>query len=428
MQQIKEKLVYGVLGLVLGITIERFVIAPGHRATDVEQTAAVDAASEFTLNQSTTWQDLVDKNRDVNSREANSKRETSESGSRDDRRGLADNTERAEFLARLRQLLNKQLWDEAIALYEEYLRGNEDDDQAIKDLFVEFSQRLRNDHDFDGALQLGQSYLGFDYRDVDFRIEMAANYEALNLWQKSLESYQIGLTYADALKDRKKLQLSLLNFVLRTDKRFAQDDLSTIVDLYESLIELNLDDRYLNGIYYRLAELYFKQGRQSRAIESLSMLEADGEWGLKSQQLLDDYLPPGESQSNNNAETIALARLGEHYVVDVTLGRRQNARLLIDTGASMSVLAKSYFQGAESDVESIRLGTRRFSTAGGRVRAPYYLLSSIELNSQSVKDVGVAIMDIELPPDVDGLLGMNVLKHFSFQIDQDRRELVLQAR
>jgi clan AA aspartic protease (TIGR02281 family) len=114
---------------------------------------------------------------------------------------------------------------------------------------------------------------------------------------------------------------------------------------------------------------------------------------------------------------IPLLRSGSHFLVEARLGQTQPARLLIDTGASLTMLTADTLKrrgiGAHATGKS---GT--FNTANGRVRAPIYRLDSLSVGDWQVSDLEVGVLELS-DARIDGLLGMNFLRHFQFFIDQD---------
>jgi clan AA aspartic protease (TIGR02281 family) len=102
-------------------------------------------------------------------------------------------------------------------------------------------------------------------------------------------------------------------------------------------------------------------------------------------------------------------------------------KLLIDTGASLTTLSHSSFADLPQASFNYR-GSRMFNTAGGLTRGDIYRASSIELGEMQLNDIDIAVIDYPSASNVDGLLGMNVLRHYRFEIDQDDKLLHLQPR
>ena len=61
--------------------------------------------------------------------------------------------------------------------------------------------------------------------------------------------------------------------------------------------------------------------------------------------------------------------------------------------------------------------TGLFTTANGRVSAPIYRLDSVSIGDWQVSDLDVGVLELG-DSGIDGLLGMNFLRHFQFFIDQ----------
>ena len=69
--------------------------------------------------------------------------------------------------------------------------------------------------------------------------------------------------------------------------------------------------------------------------------------------------------------------------------------------------------------------TRVFNTANGRVRAPVFVLDSLTVGDWQVNQLEVGVLALHGNTNIDGLLGMNFLRHFQFIIDQNEALLRL---
>jgi len=129
---------------------------------------------------------------------------------------------------------------------------------------------------------------------------------------------------------------------------------------------------------------------------------------------------------NTNVEviTVPLNKIGEHFVVPVTINNTYALELMIDTGATMSVLKTSF---VEENMEDIFFNAKplTMNTANGKIDGQQLTVESFSLGGQyELKDVAVGAVPL---PDFkyDGLLGMNILNRFEFFIDQERQLLIL---
>jgi len=118
--------------------------------------------------------------------------------------------------------------------------------------------------------------------------------------------------------------------------------------------------------------------------------------------------------------TVPVTKIGGSIVVQVLLNNSVDAHLIVDTGATMTVL--SYDLGIELGLLSgsdVSLNT--VNTAGGSVQVSMTKVGILQVGSAKASNVAVAIHDL---PDaisgISGLLGMSFLKHFEVTLDADR--------
>lgn len=118
--------------------------------------------------------------------------------------------------------------------------------------------------------------------------------------------------------------------------------------------------------------------------------------------------------------TVPVTKIGGSMVVQVLFNNSVDAHLIVDTGATMTVI--SYDLGIELGLLSgsdVSLNT--VNTAGGSVQVSMTKVGKIQVGSATASNVAVAIHDL---PDgisgVSGLLGMSFLKNFEVTLDADR--------
>jgi predicted aspartyl protease len=73
----------------------------------------------------------------------------------------------------------------------------------------------------------------------------------------------------------------------------------------------------------------------------------------------------------------------------------------------------------------------KINTAGGVVDSPIYRFSSFAIGDYRIAEMQFVVMDLDnsgSKKNGDGLLGMNFLKVFNFQIDQQNSRLILKPR
>lgn len=173
---------------------------------------------------------------------------------------------------------------------------------------------------------------------------------------------------------------------------------------------------------YDYARLLIRLGDYVTAQYYLQNLQYDQQYKQSVWDLLNkiDLLKQGGKQ-------IQMARLGEHYLVVMTIELQMQTKLLLDTGASMTVIAQEVLaklpQGSYKLVESNSV----FNTANGQVRGNIYELSQIEVFGYRLANVKVAVLPMS-GREYQGLLGMNILQLFEFELNQQHAQLRLKPK
>jgi clan AA aspartic protease (TIGR02281 family) len=126
--------------------------------------------------------------------------------------------------------------------------------------------------------------------------------------------------------------------------------------------------------------------------------------------------------------TIPLQKIGGSFVVQANLNQERTAHLIVDTGASMTVLS------TDIAIDLGLLGTTdnellTVNTAGGSVQVNMNYLSSLHVGTAQAQHVAVAIHDLpDVPEQIEGLLGMSFLKHFLVTLDAEHARLILRPK
>lgn len=125
---------------------------------------------------------------------------------------------------------------------------------------------------------------------------------------------------------------------------------------------------------------------------------------------------------------IPLQTVGRSLAITVRLNGERQARLIVDTGATLTLLSRAIARDlglfADSPISSAVV-----STAGGQVPVDVVKIAAIEAGGATVYNVPVAIYDLpDAPPSIEGLLGLSFLSHFLVTLDMQRSELRLTSR
>lgn len=125
--------------------------------------------------------------------------------------------------------------------------------------------------------------------------------------------------------------------------------------------------------------------------------------------------------------SVIIGIAGSAMLVPTNVNDRYRATLLLDTGASATVLSPALLQHIGVAVP-LTAPRRLITVVGGRMLAmPVVRVDSISIGAFTIEDVEVLAYDA-LPgsPHIHGILGTNVLNHFRISIDRASRRLTLE--
>jgi clan AA aspartic protease (TIGR02281 family) len=131
---------------------------------------------------------------------------------------------------------------------------------------------------------------------------------------------------------------------------------------------------------------------------------------------------PSHAARPPQAFVVPLRRTGNALLVQVTIDGFVRAPLMVDTGASFTVIATQTAQRLGLNLH--RAATIPMRSASGVFFAHFTKVRSIKVGDAVVKDVEVVVHDIS-PGREQGLLGMSFLDHFNVTIHtlQDAMDL-----
>jgi clan AA aspartic protease (TIGR02281 family) len=330
-----------------------------------------------------------------------------------------------------RQLLNRQHFIQALAFYEEMVTQNNEYKARLKPV-VEAYLAYCLDQCSDGIfVVLVDTWLTSYYDDIPTLLHLAEYQRQRGFHEEAANVLNLAMTYAYTPTQREQVAQALRQLVQSTDDYFSeQQRWIELLGFYEFLDAIALSEPAFG---LRQAMIYQLLGESERSRDLLLALRANDD-GLNPQwsQTLEIQLEETAPQAAPEPEAVAvnavpLTRRGDHYLIQATLNNRQQVVLMIDTGASVTSLSRSSFNRLNKK-HFHRLGSRLFNTANGLAQGEVYRSDSITLGENSKDDIEIAILDYESVNGVDGLLGMNVLRNYGFEIDQDKELLYLRPR
>ncbi len=329
----------------------------------------------------------------------------------------------------IRQLLESRAFARAVERYEA-LQAQADDEavQRARSQLLEHARQLIAHADYPAAIELLQLYLQVDYRDVESRLLLADAWRG----EKDLRAAIAQLYEAKGLAWRPEMLEQLTRRIRALVTDYADGlkqsgDTTGLLELYQDLTQL---EPGFAPYFIGLATAQLALDDIDAARQSLLLVAQDPEVGAQARELLERVrvaaFEPRPSETSAPATEVAgipLQRSGSHFLVDADLGKAQQARLLIDTGASLTMLTPNTLNRRGLAAHATGR-TGLFNTANGRVRAPIYRLDTLSVGDWRVSDLDVGVLELG-DPGIDGLLGMNFLRHFQFFIDQNEALLRL---
>jgi len=264
------------------------------------------------------------------------------------------------------------------------------------------------------------AYLSFDPDDSEFLYQQVDLY-----WQQQLPLL--------AIKHAYEVQYHVFSEVeIRNKVNFARELVQQQIALLQKnslwlelrdLVEevLALDPQNLN-LQWHFVFAQYQLGEFEYARNAIEPLLNQPNYKVKAQALLADI-----EAALRAPQSVPLTRQGEHFIVQALINESFNVSLMLDTGASISLLSEQAFNELNHYSDVIYLKDLTLNTAGGQITASLYQVAEFAIQGYRVNDFVFAVSPFTSEGN-DGLLGMNFLKAFDFHIDQKNSWLVLEGK
>ncbi len=326
-------------------------------------------------------------------------------------------------------LLKERQYLAAMNLYQEQMQFRESVASRLKVILLEeleFLIESRNNSDFS---ELVENYLSVFYDDIDVLLLLAKFNQVNSSYLEVVDVFLLAKTYAYSDYDGENVASRLNSFVSDVDSSYtAQEDWLSLINFYTHLDATGL---MTSSYQYRQAIAHLRSGDEAFAIEQLRQLQNDTLVGESASKALDSLLNETEAPTIvydslfEGADKIALQQFGNQYAVNLNNSRQESVTLLIDTGASMTAMSMNAFNTLNYSGEAIEQDRRVFRTASGVVQGTVFSIPELILGSYRLENTQIAVIDFGDERGIEGLLGMNILGQFRFQIDQERSQLLL---
>jgi len=312
---------------------------------------------------------------------------------------------------------------EAVMAQYPVLQSTLSESDAIKHkrIIVDHARSLLKSGQSVNAYALLSLYLKYEYRDISALLLMAEIHQDADNEMEAIEVLFQARSYAYTPELIRQTDSAIRSAVKNYSAQLlARKDYIAQLNLYKRLTELE-PEYTLHFIL--LAETYLALGNAVDARKALALTEHDSSV-LELANDINRRIETDMAGDKQYAAEVSLQALGNQFLVDALLNNAQNAVLLLDTGASLSIISPELLRMLGIPYQSTGT-TAWFSTAGGRIKAPVITLDSLALGGVVVENIEVGVIGEFDNNPFDGLLGMNFLRHFEFFIDQNERKLQL---
>ena len=328
------------------------------------------------------------------------------------------------------ELLQHHAYPEAVARYESlHALADAAGMQRVRAAILLHAQELVKAQDFAAAARLLQRFLLTAYRDTEARLLLAEVYYGQQDYLAAIEQlYEArGAAYRPEMLARITRRIRVV--VNEQSGLYRKNaDNRGLLTLFQNLTQLEPDHA---AWFIELAMAQLALDDRDAAQRSLALVIYDPDVGEQAQLMLTKLQQTATVTHDTDAVALAsevagipLTRSGQHFLVDASPGNAGSLRLLIDTGASMTMVTSGTLQRQGARYRDTGQ-SRIFNTANGPVRAPIYILETLSIGDWAVEQLEIGVLDLAEQAGIDGLLGMNFLKHFRFFIDQNESMLRL---
>lgn len=154
----------------------------------------------------------------------------------------------------------------------------------------------------------------------------------------------------------------------------------------------------------------------------------DSKWDAARARVADAERRPGRIVSGAAAASVEVELAGNAMIVSASVNAAADVRLVVDTGATLTILTPAAAQraGVPGGTPS---RTEIHTVVGGRtVTVPIARVRSLQIGEAAIDDMEIGVFDA-LPgvARIDGLLGNDFLRRFRVSISQEQKRLTLEA-
>lgn len=273
---------------------------------------------------------------------------------------------------------------------------------------------------YDRALTLLRNELPVSDDSAAVWLALAHIYQQTNQPKFLVEAW---LSYLDEEFDAEKSEQvaeALKSYLSKAFKSplLIGGDIDWLIGQLDALLDFQAND---GEIHWMLASLYLEQEDSYQAQYHALMAANDP----VAQKRAEGILAQLNGAQVTGDHLLPLIRYGNQYLVNVEINGHA-ARLLLDTGASLSGVSQDFIEDYPYIVTSKK--TIQLNTASGTETSFLFTVDSLTMGELRFASHILARLPMTNVAEFDGLLGVDVLGRFDFIIDQDNLQLRLTPR
>ncbi|MEI6894150.1 MAG: retropepsin-like aspartic protease [Colwellia sp.] len=291
---------------------------------------------------------------------------------------------------------------------------------ALRLFWLQTSQGLIEHTLFTDAENSISAYLEFERDDVDFLYLQVDLYKQQHLSLLAIkQAYEVQYHVFNEVKKGNVIEFARDLVQQQAEVLINKGLWFELRELVEEVLLLDPDNLNLQWL---IGRAQYQLGDFEYALNAIEPLLNHANYKIKAQSLLAKI-----ESALRKPESIPLSRQGEHYIVQALINDRFTLSLLLDTGASISLISERAFSALNRYAETTYIKDIQLGTAGGQITASLYQVSEFAIQGYVVNDFVFAVSPF-VSKHNDGLLGMNFLRNFDFYIDQNNNSLMLKNK
>ncbi|MFT7388868.1 MAG: clan AA aspartic protease (TIGR02281 family) [Candidatus Endobugula sp.] len=316
--------------------------------------------------------------------------------------------------------LTMRNYDEAASILYDTGKGSTEHTSMKEGYTTHILSLLKEPHKYSADISNAlTAYLANFYDDTEVLLLQASYHVSLSEYGKAINALQQAKSYAYNTEQANNIIQMYNEVILYIDIQLSQEkEWRRLTDIY---LHAEHADLLQEADIFRLAELYLLQDETYLAEGYLALLSEKTEWLDKISALS----PKQTETSDINNKTISLKKIANQFIITTQLSGH-TTHLLIDTGASLTTITKDYYEKIRRSSKFSYVQEQVFLTANGKTIGEIYKVDSMGIGSYRLENIEIAVLDFPASEHSSGLLGMNILQHFKFEIDQKKSQLILQ--